>query len=161
MPCRQKSRVVVQSFHEAETGADKEAAAASQKSVHLLIANAANTCIVLRQVNLKTAFLQASMERDDPDEFDIPSKGFEGQNKRKSQVWRLEAWLYGVRLSSRGWWGTMHTYLLEIGFTPSTADPSVNNPDSGAGLMLLYVDDIFALRFRRQAKFTSHRETEG
>ena len=30
-----------------------------------------------------------------------------------------------VRLASfpHGWWGKMHTYLLEIGFVSSTADP--------------------------------------
>ena len=47
MPCRQKSRVVVQGFHEADTGADLVAPVASQESVHLLIANAANKGIIL------------------------------------------------------------------------------------------------------------------
>ena len=32
--------------------------------------------------------------------------------------------------------------LARNGFTPSTADPCVYNPDSGAVLLLLYVDDI-------------------
>ena len=139
-PCRQKSRVVVQGFHEADTGADKAATVASQESVHLLIDNAANNGLILRQVDVKTAFLQARMERDDPDVYVIPSKGFECEEKQKDQVWRLKAWLYGLRLS-RGWWGTMHT-LLEIGFVSSTADPCVYNLDYGAVLLLLYVDDI-------------------
>ena len=38
--CRQKSRAVVQGFHEAEYGAAKAAPVASQESVHILIANA-------------------------------------------------------------------------------------------------------------------------
>ena len=74
MPCRQKSRVVVQGFHEADTGAGKAAPAASQESVHLLIANAANKGIILRAVGIKTAFLQARMERDDPDVYVVPPK---------------------------------------------------------------------------------------
>ena len=53
----------------------------------------------------------------------------------------LKAWMYGLRLSPRGWWGTMHTYLLEIGFVSSTADPCVYNLDYGA-VFLLYLDDI-------------------
>ena len=47
-----------------------------------------------------------------------------------------------ARLSPRGWWGTMHTYLLEIGFVSSTVDPCVYKLDYGAVLFLLYVDDI-------------------
>ena len=40
-PYRQKSRVVMQGFHEADIGTDKAAPVASQESDHLLIANAA------------------------------------------------------------------------------------------------------------------------
>ena len=81
-PCRQKSRVVVHGFDEA-TGADKAATVASQESAHLLIANAANNGLILRQVDIKTAFLQARMERDDPDVYVIPPKGFESEEKQK------------------------------------------------------------------------------
>ena len=111
-PYRQKSRVVVQGFHEDDTGAYKEATEASQESVHLLIANAAIDGLILRQVDIKTAFLQARMERDDPDVYVISPKGFECEEKQKDQVWRLKAWLYGLRLTPRGWWGTMHTLSL-------------------------------------------------
>ena len=67
----------MQGFHEADTGPYKAASVASQESVHLLIANATNTGLILRQVDLKTAFLQARMERDDRDVCVIPPKGFE------------------------------------------------------------------------------------
>ena len=106
------------------------------RTVHLLIANAANKGLILRQVDIKTAFLQARMERDDPDAYLIPPKGLECQEKQKSRIWRLKAWLYGFRLFPRGWRATMHTYLLEIGFPPSTADSCVYNLDSGAVLLL-------------------------
>ena len=86
-PCRQKSRVVVQGFHEADTGADKAAPVAFQESVHLLIANAATNGPTLGQVDIKTAFLRARMERDDPDVYVIPPKGFECEEKPKDQVW--------------------------------------------------------------------------
>ena len=36
----------------------------------------------------------------------------------------------------------MSTYLLEIGFVSSTADPCVYNLDYGVVFLLLYVDDI-------------------
>ena len=87
-PCRQRSRVAVQGFHEDDTGADKAAPVASQESAHLLNANVPNNRLILRQVKRKTAFLQARMERDDPDVHVIPPKGFECEEKQKDQVWR-------------------------------------------------------------------------
>ena len=140
--CRHKSRVVVRGFHEADTEADKAAPVASQESVHILIANAAMRGLIPRQLDIKTAFLQARMRRDDPDVYVIPAKGFECQEEQANQVWRLKAWLYGLRLSPRGWWGTMHTYLLEMGLTSSIADPCVYNLGEGAVLLLRYVDGI-------------------
>ena len=92
----------MQGFHEADTGADKAAPVASQESGHLLIANATTNGLILREVDMKTTFLQARMERDDTDVYVIPPKGFECEEKQKDQVWRLKAWLYGLRLSPRG-----------------------------------------------------------
>ena len=45
----QKSRVVVQGFHEADTRADKAAPVAPQESVHLLVSHAAKHGLLLRQ----------------------------------------------------------------------------------------------------------------
>ena len=59
--CRQKSRVVVQNFREADTGADKAAPVASQEPVHILIANAVKRDLILRRPDVKTAFLQTGM----------------------------------------------------------------------------------------------------
>ena len=53
MPVRLKSRVVVQGFHEPETGADKAAPVASMESVHLLVALAAQHAFVLKQADIK------------------------------------------------------------------------------------------------------------
>ena len=57
IPIRPKSRVVVQGFYEADTGADKEVPVASVESVHLLIAIAAQHGLVLKQADTKTACL--------------------------------------------------------------------------------------------------------
>ena len=56
---RQKTRMVVQGFHEADTGEDKAAPVASLESVHLLIAHVAKYSFILKQVDIKTAFLHA------------------------------------------------------------------------------------------------------
>ena len=90
-----------------------------------MIANAANSGLFFREADIKRAFLQVRMERDDLDVYVIPPKGFQREEKRRHHVWRLKAWLCGLRFPPRGWWGIMHTYLLEIGFVSSTADPCV------------------------------------
>ncbi|CAB1098324.1 unnamed protein product [Ectocarpus sp. CCAP 1310/34] len=59
---RQKSRIVVQGFHEAETGTDNAAPVASLQAVHLIVAHAAKNRLVLRQADIRTAFLHARME---------------------------------------------------------------------------------------------------
>ena len=66
-----------------------------------------------------------------------------------------------ARLSPRGWWGTMHTYLLEIGFVSSTADPCVYNLDYGAVLLSSLCGRHFAFRIRRRQSFAGYREAEG
>ena len=56
-------------------------------------------------------------------------------------MWRLKAWLYGLR-TPRGWYGTLHVCLLEIGFVPRPADPCFYILGAGKVLIAVYVDDI-------------------
>ena len=90
---RPKSRVVVQGFYEADTGADKAAPVASMESVHLLIAIAAQHGLVLKQAEIKTAFLHARTPADAAPIYVIPPKGFECSSEQARQVWLLKAWL--------------------------------------------------------------------
>ncbi|CAB1110066.1 unnamed protein product [Ectocarpus sp. CCAP 1310/34] len=139
---RLKSRVVVQGFHQADTGEDKAAPVASMESVHLLIAIAAKNGFGLKQADIKTAFLHARVPANAKPIYVIPPKGFECSPEQQGKVWRLKAWLYGLRLSPKGWNGTFHDFLLEIGFVQSTADPCLYILNAGGVLLLVYVDDI-------------------
>ena len=56
IPVRPKSPVVLQGFHEADTGADKAAPVVSMESVHLIVI-AAQHGLVLRQADIKTPLL--------------------------------------------------------------------------------------------------------
>lgn len=114
VPVRPKSRVVVQGFHEADTGADKAAPVASMESVHLVISHAAYYRRVLKQADIKTAFLNSRLPKDAKPIYVIPPKGFVCTPEQAKQVWRLKAWLYGLRLSPKGWNGTFHLFLLAI-----------------------------------------------
>ena len=74
IPIRPKSRVVVQGFYGADTGADKAAPVASMGSVHLLIAIAAQHSLVLKQADIKTAFLHTRTPADAAPIYVIPPK---------------------------------------------------------------------------------------
>ncbi|CAB1114301.1 unnamed protein product [Ectocarpus sp. CCAP 1310/34] len=110
---RQKSRIVVQGFHEAEAGTEH-----------------------------RTASLHARMEPGSKPVYVIPPEGFSCDSERARQVWKRRAWLYGLRFSPKGWWGTPHDFLLKIGFVESTAKPCLYILDDGDVLLLVYVDDI-------------------
>ena len=118
---------MVQGFYEADTEADKAAPVASMESVHLLIAIAAQ---------------HGRTPADAAPIYVIPPKVFECSSEQARQVWLLKAWLYGLRLSPKGWNGTFHVYLLEIGFVQSTADPCLYILNAGEVILLVYVDDI-------------------
>ena len=77
IPIRPKSRVAVQGFYETDTGADKAAPVASMESVHLLITTAAQHSLVLKQADIKTAFLHARTPADAAPICVIPPKGFQ------------------------------------------------------------------------------------
>ena len=74
---RQKSRVVVQGYHEADAGADKAAPVASQESVHLLASHAAKHGLLLRQADVRTAFLYARVPPTAKAVYVIPPNVFE------------------------------------------------------------------------------------
>ena len=133
---------MVQGFYEADTGADKAAPVASMESVHLLIAIAAQHGLVLKQAVIKTAFLHARTPADGAPIYVIPPKGVDCLLEQARQVWLLEAWLYGLRLAPKGWNGTFHVYLVDIGFVQSTADSCLYILNAGEVMILVYVDDI-------------------
>ena len=115
---------------------------ATIESVHLVVSHAAYYRQVLRQADIKTAFLNSRMTEKDKPIYVIPPKGFACTPAQAKQVWRLKAWLYGLRLSPKGWNGTFHRFLLELGFAPSTADPCLYVLHEGEVILLVYVDDI-------------------
>ena len=132
----------MQGFHEAKNGTDKAAPVASQESVHLLVAHATKHRLHLRQGDIRTPLLYARVPSTAKVAYVILTKAFECDSDKVNQVWRLKAWLYIVRLDPRRWYGTLHTYLLEVGFGPSPADPCLHILDAGKVLIVVYVDDI-------------------
>jgi hypothetical protein len=59
---------------------------------------------------------------------------------------------YGLQFFGRHWFLKLHTFLLNIGFQPSTADPCIYIRNTNGKLLIfsVYVDDL--------ALFSSHPE---
>lgn len=72
----------------------------------------------------------------------VPPEGFTCTSDQQKKVWKLNAWLYGLRKPPRGWWGTLHDFLIEIGFHESAAEAYLYNMNDGEVLLLVYVNDI-------------------
>ncbi|CAI7865974.1 unnamed protein product, partial [Closterium sp. NIES-53] len=88
-----------------------------------------------------TAFLQGSLHeeiclRRPP--------GFAGSFPAGTQ-WSLWRPVYGLRQASREWHDTLRTTLAVLGFTPSTADPSLflrTDTSLPPFYILMYIDDV-------------------
>uniref|UniRef100_A0A2N9EKA7 Reverse transcriptase Ty1/copia-type domain-containing protein n=1 Tax=Fagus sylvatica TaxID=28930 RepID=A0A2N9EKA7_FAGSY len=74
----------------------------------------------------------------------LVAKGFHQQPDYSNHVRKLHKSLYGLKQAPRAWFEHFTSHLLTIGFTASTADPSLFVFRQGSTLLylLLYVDDI-------------------
>lgn len=109
-------------------------------SIRLLLALVAHLDLELFQMDVKTAFLNGTLEEeiymDQPIGF--VSKG--GEKK----VCRLKRSIYGLKQSSRRWYFRFHEAITAFGFYMADEDHCVYVMKSKEGIMFLslYVDDI-------------------
>ncbi|CAI7919874.1 unnamed protein product [Closterium sp. NIES-54] len=98
----------------------------------------------LHSLDFSTAFLQGSLHEEI---WLRRPPGFTGSFPAGTQ-WSLRRPVYGLRQAPREWHDTLRTTLAALGFTPSTADPSLFlRTDSSLPpfYVLVYVDDhVFA-----------------
>ena len=64
---------------------------------------------------------------------------------RESHVCRLKKALYGLKQAPRAWYSRIDTYLQQMGFEKSEADPNLYYIVVGEDtlILVLYVDDLF------------------
>ena len=62
--------------------------------------------------------------------------------------------LYGLKQAPRAWYGRIDSFLINLGFTKSKADPNLYLKviDDELDILLLYVDDLFLTGNEKQIK---------
>ncbi|CAI7849139.1 unnamed protein product, partial [Closterium sp. NIES-53] len=110
-------------------------------NLRVLLHVAAQRDYVLNSLDFSTAFLQGSLHEET---WLFRPPGFTGSFPARTQ-WSLRRPVYGLRQAPREWHDTLRTTLAALGFTPSTADPSLflrTNTSLPLFYVLVYVDDL-------------------
>jgi hypothetical protein len=66
---------------------------------------------------------------------------------REAHVCLLKKELYGLKQAPRAWYSRIDSYLLQMGFEKSEADPNLYYIIQGEDtlILILYVDDLFII----------------
>ena len=116
---------------------------ARMSSVRMLLQRAVQSDMVIHQMDVKTAYLNAPI---DCEIYIEQPEGFEtkAQNGEKL-VCKLKKSLYGLKQSGRNWNNLLHNYLIDENFIQSLADPClyVRKIDVEQHVIIIvWVDDI-------------------
>ena len=144
-----KARFVARGFSQIE-GVDYEetfAPVARYTSIQSIISIVAEMGWSIHQMDVKTAFLNGIIQEE---VYIEQPQGFE-QRERETHVCRLKKALYGLKQAPCAWYSRIDTYLQEMGFNKSDADPNLYYIVVGADpiILVLYVDDLFITRAER------------
>jgi len=112
-------------------------------SMRILMQLAAQYDLILHQMDIKTAYLNAPI---DCEIFMEQAEGFEVPSECGSEklVYRLNKTLYGLKQSGRNWNGMLHSYLLENCFVQSDVDHCVyvKQCENEMIVIVVWVDDM-------------------
>ena len=133
----QKARYVAKGYSQKENVDYMEpfSTTAHMTSVRMLIQIAVNEDMVIHQMDVKTAYLNA------PIDCDIHVKQPEGykvlDDNGAELVWHLKK-LYGLKQSGRNWNNDLNDFLISEGLTQSQADPCVYSKGKETQKLLSY-----------------------
>jgi transposase InsO family protein len=115
---------------------------ANLTTVRALMQIAAKHDLILHQMDVKTAYLNAPI---DCEIYIEQAEGFETpSNSGEKLVYKLNKSLYGLKQSGRNWNSMLHKYLIENGFMQSDVDHClyIKDVDGKLVVVLVWVDDL-------------------
>lgn len=139
-----KARFVAKGYSQVE-GVDYTetfAPTANLTSVRAVMQLAAQHDLVLHQMDVKSAYLNAPI---DCEIFMEQAEGFEVQSKNGEKlVYKLKKSLYGLKQSGRNWNNMLHNHLVENNFVQSPTDNCVytKHEEGEIVVMIVWVDDL-------------------
>lgn len=141
---RYKARLVVKGFRQRE-GIDYDevfAPVSKYSTLRTVLAIAASQDLELHQLDIKTAFLNGTI---DEDVYVEPPPGY--ILGTPNLACKLNKALYGLKQAPRAWHATLKAELAKLGFFESSADAGlfISTDPSKPALLLTYVDDILIL----------------
>jgi len=146
---RYKARWVVKGFMQRPglEFTDVYAPVTSKATLRLLLATACARRMFMYQCDIKTAFLEGTL---DPvlELYSVQPDGFEVTGPGKSRmICRLVKSLYGLKQAPRVWSDTVRKVLVKNGFRPSRFDPAlyIKKVNDKWCYVLTYVDDFLIL----------------
>jgi hypothetical protein len=140
---KHKACFVARGFSQVE-GIDYDetfAPVARYTSIRTVMAIVAEMGWRIHQMDVKTAFLNGILEEE---VYIEQPQGFELYG-RESHVCRLWKALYGLKQAPQAWYSRIDSYLQQLGFEKSEADPNLYYLVEGEDpiILVLYVDDLF------------------
>lgn len=139
-----KARYVAKGYSQ-KMGVDYEetfSPTANLTSIRVLMQKAAQENLILHQMDVKTAYLNAPIDceiyMEQPEGFEVKS------SNNEKLVCKLERSLYGLKQSGRNWNKVLHEYLTQIHFVQNQADPCVytRETENEKVLIVIFVDDL-------------------
>jgi hypothetical protein len=140
---RYKARLVAQGFSQVEGVDYKEtfAPVANRTTLRLVMSLAATMDLELQQMDVCTAFLNASLSESEQMFMKLP-----GGELTEGEVVKLQKCLYGLKQAPREWNIVINKFLVSLGYKRCKMDPCLYvKTDKSSGLfsfILLYVDDL-------------------
>ena len=139
-----KARYVARGYSQ-KMGVDYEetfSPTANMTSVRVLVQKAAQENLILHQMDVKTAYLNAPIDceiyMEQPEGYEVRS------HTDKKLVCKLERSLYGLKQSGRNWNKLLHDHLTQNEFLQNQADHCVytREREHEKVIMVIWVDDL-------------------
>jgi hypothetical protein len=92
------------------------------------------------EITFLNGFIEEEVYIEQPQGFEV--------SDRETHVCLLRKALYGLKQAPQAWYSRIDTYLLQMGFEKSNADPNLYFIIRGEDtlILILYVDDLFITR---------------